>query len=90
MDDDDYKPSPSGACPSRSSSELDNSIAEDHKILSRKRWNMPRYERATNSILGGNNIISDETSEGSCSEQEADDERYTQYFLLFELCLLIL
>ncbi len=77
MDDDDKPTTSSGT---QSSPALDNSIADDDNIdIFKERWNVPRYERATNFILGGNNIILDETSD---SGQETDDERYIEYLYL--------
>lgn len=68
---DDDKPTTSSG--TQSSPALDNSIVDDNNIdIFKERWNFPHYERATNSILGGNNIILNETSD---SGQETA-ERY--------------
>ncbi|RIA96585.1 frequency clock protein, partial [Glomus cerebriforme] len=81
--DDNDKPTTSSG--TQFSPVFDNSITDDNNIdIFKERWNVPRYERATNSILGGNNIILNETSEeDSTSGQEADDESLTK---LCDLC----
>ncbi|GBB86146.1 hypothetical protein RclHR1_01260017 [Rhizophagus clarus] len=67
--DDDDKPTTSSG--TQSSPALDNSIVDDNNLdIFKERWNLPHYERATNSILGGNNMILNETSD---SEQETDE-----------------
>jgi hypothetical protein len=75
--DDDKQTHSPGTRPGQSSPGLDNSIANDNDIdISKERRNVPRYERATNSILGGSGVILNGTiEEDSCSGQEADDER---------------
>ncbi|CAG8514976.1 903_t:CDS:2 [Funneliformis mosseae] len=73
IDDDDDKQTSSR--PSQSLG-LDRSIGDvDNIDVIQERWNVPVYERATNLILGGSNIVLSETSEEDISSgQEADDE----------------